>query len=328
VLALLMISPTWGLRKEYLWEFAGKLDGLLYVVRLYFSLPAVIAAGLVATLAAGAIYFRLLKVHAFGWMLLGVGAIVYLAMPRIIFDTYMADQRLPISLAFMIIACGHLDIRHPFVRRSFAAALFAVVALRIFEVQAVWNDASHTTDAFRPSMRHIDRGSRILVAYDDPQADEDRWNQGLVHAACLAMIERSSLVTTAFTVIGKQILRPREDFRDIVDNEDGTPPSVRQLLDVASNPRRDVDAYWSDWTVDFDYVYFLFTKPDHRNPDPARLATQVVSDRFALYRILPPARPNGRASEPADVLATAAGAQMVRAAPRLAIQRIRRHLVN
>ena len=34
------------------------------------------------------------------------------AMPRIIFETYMADQRLPISLAFMMIACAHLNLRH------------------------------------------------------------------------------------------------------------------------------------------------------------------------------------------------------------------------
>jgi hypothetical protein len=328
VFALLMVSPTWGLRKDWLWEFDGKLDGLLYVIRLYFSLPAIVAAVILAILATVALYFRVLKVHAFGWMLIGVGAVVYVAMPRIIFDTYMADQRLPISLAFMIVACGHLDIRHAFVRRAFAAVLVAVVALRICEVQAVWNDAAHTTDSFRASMRHIDRGSRILVAYDDPAADDDRWNQALIHAACLAMIERSSLVTTAFTVVGKQILRTRADFRDIVDNEDGTPPSVSQLLEVANHPRRDLDAYWSDWTVDFDYVYFLFTGPDHRNPDPARLATQVIGDRFALYRILPPARRNLRPSTPADAPATHAGPQMVRLAPRPAIQRIHWHRVN
>jgi hypothetical protein len=44
----------------------------------------------------------------------------------------------------------------------------------------------------------------------------------LVHAACIAMIERSALVTTAFTVQGKQILRVRDEYRDIVDTKDGT----------------------------------------------------------------------------------------------------------
>ena len=40
-------------------------------------------------------------------------------------------------------------------------------------------------------------------------AGDDVADLGLVHAACLAMIERSALVTTAFTVVGKQILHVR-----------------------------------------------------------------------------------------------------------------------
>ena len=42
--------------------------------------------------------------------------------------------------------------------------------------------------------------------------DCDVKDLGLVHAACLAIIERSALVTTAFTVVGKQILRVKEPF--------------------------------------------------------------------------------------------------------------------
>ena len=57
---------------------------------------------------------RALKFHPFGWVLLAVGAIIYLAMPRVLFDTFMADQRLPISLAFMVIACAHLNLRHDY----------------------------------------------------------------------------------------------------------------------------------------------------------------------------------------------------------------------
>jgi hypothetical protein len=256
---------------------------------LYFPLPAVLATGLVAIAAAGAIHCRALRVHAFGWMLLVVGAIVYLAMPRMLFDTYMADQRLPISIAFMLFACGQLNIHHAFVRPAFAAILFTLVALRFFEVQTVWSDASRTSDAFRQSMNHIERGSKILVAYAEADAGDGPRDHGLVHAACQAIIERSSLVTTAFTVVGKQILRARAEYRDRVDTEDGTPPSVSQLLELAADPEIESDAYWSDWTVDYDYLYVLFTRPGQENPDPSRLAAQFVGERFALYRILPPA---------------------------------------
>jgi hypothetical protein len=262
-------------------------------------------------------YSRVLSFHVFGWMLLAIGMVVYLALPRIAFDTYMADQRLPISLAFMLIACGHLDIGGTFVRRTFATIFVAVLALRIFEVQAEWNEAARTSNSFYAAMQQIERGSKILVAYADPEADDESHNQILVHAACLAIIERSSLVTTAFTVVGKHILRARSDYRDLVDTEDGTPPSVNQLLEVAANPEMEANAYWGDWTADYDYVYFLFTGPDHQNPHPLHLATRYVGERFVLYRVLPPDR-SEETPETQESPATEPGPQVVNAVPPIA----------
>jgi hypothetical protein len=312
VLLLLAMSPTWGLRSGFSWELAGKLDGILYVFQLYFPVAALVVAGLVLIVAGLAMYCRVLRFHALGWMLLVVAAVIYVVMPRIIFDTYMADQRLPISIAFMVLACGRLDIEHAYVRPAFATILVALLALRLFEVQTVWNDASRTSDAFRQSMNHIERGSKILVAYADPDAGDGPRDQELMHAACLAIIERSSMVTTAFTVVGKQIMRARAEYRERVDTEDGTPPSVRQLLDLASDPESESDAYWSDWTADYDYVYVLFTRPDQENPYPTRLAAKFVGERFALYRILP-AEPEPPAIQ--DGPATGAEPQVVRAGP-------------
>ena len=314
VLLLLAMSPTWGLRSGYSWELDGKLDGILFVIQLYFPFPAVLIAGLVAIAAGWAIYRRALRIHAFGWMLLAVAAIVYLAMPRMLFDTYMADQRLPISIAFMVLACGQLNIQNAFVRPAFAAVLVALLALRLFEVQTVWNEAARTSDAFRQSMSHIERGSKILVAYADADAGEGPRDHVLVHGACLAIIERSSMVTTAFTVVGKQIMRARADYRDRVDTEDGTPPSVAQLLELAADPERESDAYWSDWTADYDYVYVLFTRPNQENPAPARLAPKFVGERFALYRILPP-EPEVPAIQ--DPPAVGAESQIVRVGPEI-----------
>ncbi len=253
VLPLLMMSPTWGLRAGF---------GLRH---------------------------RALQFHSTGWALLIIGAITYLAMPRIIFETYMADQRLPISLAFMVIACAHLNLGNDYVRRGFATVLVLLLAIRVFEVQSVWADASKTIVAFRDSVRLIDRGSKILVAYADPDAGDDPRDLVLVHAACTAIIERSALVTTAFTVKGKQILEVREPYRDRVDRLDGTPPSMAQLLQVAEEgPQPDsAGNYWNKWTTDYDYVYVLFTDSGYENPDPTRLTAVYTGDRFALFRLNP-----------------------------------------
>ena len=287
VLPLLMMSPTWGLRGTFQWELNGKLDGLIYVIEVYSHFAAFLLTGIVAFAAGWGMRHRALKFHSLGWVLLVVGSIVYLAMPRVMFETFMADQRLPISLAFMVIACAHLNLRHDYVRRGFATVLVVLLAVRVFEVQTVWSDLSSSSASFRDSVRYIDRGAKVLVAYADPDNGEDVRDLGLVHAACIAIIERSALVTTAFTVVGKQILHVRDDYRARVDTTDGTPPSVQQLLNIAEEPAMPIASYWGKWSSDYDYVYVLFTDADYQNPDPARLTAIYAGERFVLYRIHP-----------------------------------------
>ncbi len=289
VLPLLMMSPTWGLRGEIGWELNGKIDGLVFVLSVYSNTVALLLAAVVALAAGYALYCRALRFHAFGVVLLAVGAVVYLAMPRVIFDTYMADQRLPISLAFMVIACARLDfdrpgLRHAFARYGAVALLFLLLAVRISEIQTAWAALSPGIASFRESVELIDRGAKVMVAYADPDGGDDVRDLGLVHAACLAVIERSALVTTVFTVVGKQILHVRDDFRDRVDTQDGSPPTVENLLRVADRDPSG-DDYWRRWTTDYDYLYVLFTDARYKNPDPARLIPVFAGEKFILYRI-------------------------------------------
>src|SRR6266571_9343719 len=286
VVPLLLMSPTWTLRWDFTWELSGKVNGLLFVIEVYSRSATFFLATIVAIAAVFAARHRALQFHPFGWMLLAVGGITYLALPRVLFDTYMADQRLPIALAFMIIACAHLDLRDEFVRRGFATVLVLLLAVRAFEVQGVWREISRGTASFRESVRQIERGSKVLVAYADPDNGDNVRELWLTHAACLAIIERSALVTTAFTVLGKQVMHVRRNYRDRVDTEDGTPPSVKQLLQPSIPTDDDEDPpYWSRWTTDYDYLYILFTDRDYANPDPTRLTPLFAGNRFVLYHI-------------------------------------------
>jgi hypothetical protein len=135
-------------------------------------------------------------------------------------------------------------------------------------------------------VRRIQPGSKVFVAYADRStAGDDVRDLGLVHAACIAMIERGALVTTAFTVEGKQVLHVRPEFRDYVDTHDGTPPLVSQLLLAADeHASPNTPAYWANWTK-FDYLYVLFTEDEAPNPDPDMLKLVADGDRFQLYRI-------------------------------------------
>jgi hypothetical protein len=284
VLPLLWLSPTLSLW-EYEWEPRGKIDGLIYVIEVYSD---IVAFALIAAVAGAFIWaarHRLFHFHPVGWPLLVIGSLVYLALPRTLFAVYMADQRLPIALAFMLIACLHIELRHRLVRRGFLALALAVVVLRVIEVDFAWAQLSPVTLEFRNSVKRISPGSTVLVAYADPSGGDDVADLGLVHAACLAMIERSALVSIAFTVPGKQIMHVRPAYSGQVDTEDGSPPSVEQLVVSATRQNSDTKPYWNDWQNRFDYVYLLFTDDDASNPAPDLLTPVYDGGRFQLYRV-------------------------------------------
>ena len=213
------------------------------------------------------------------------------------FDTYMTDQRVPLGVVFMLFACGDLELRRRLVRRAFMVVLIVLITARLIEIDLNWSQLSDSTSEFRSSVRRIAPGSKVFVAYADRALGEDVRDLGLVHAACIAMIDRSAMVTTAFTVAGKQVLHVRPEYLDFADSRDGTPPSTAQLVVAADHPLRRTRQFWLNWTK-FDYLYVLFTEDEAPNPDPARLKLIADGDRFQLYRILKPATRRAVTQEP------------------------------
>jgi hypothetical protein len=285
-LLLLITGPTWdSAGVPAYWDMAGKVDGVMLTMSIYYPSVAYALMVVLALAAAFARYRGVLHFHPFGWALLGVGTAVYLALPRVLFGAHMADQRLPIVLAFMLIACFRIDPLDRRLRSGFSALLAVLLALRLSEVQIVWNDLARGPLEALTSMTSIARGARVLVVHGDRSSTGLISDLGLVHIASLAIIERSALVSTAFTVEGKHILQVREEFRPFVDAKDGTPPSIRYFLDAAggSGPY-----YFSDWPHHFDNVFVLFTQPGAPNPDATRLVLVDEGRHFQLYRVLRP----------------------------------------
>jgi hypothetical protein len=282
---LLNASPTMNLVSGIYWDQRGKIDGLMYIIADYSDIAAF---GLVLVMVAAlvwAVRHRVLHFHPLVLVLLAVGGVVYLALPRVMFDTYMTDQRVPIGVAFMLFACGELELRRRLVRRGFMVVLIVLIAGRLLEIDYNWTQLSDSTSEFRSSVRRIVPGSKVFVAYADRSLGEDVRDLGLVHAACIATIERSALVTTVFTVPGKQILHVKPKYEDFADTHDGTPPSIAQLIVAAEHPLPWMPAFWLNWTK-FDYLYVLFTEDEAPNPYPAHLKLVADGDRFQLYKIL------------------------------------------
>ena len=284
---LLMMSPTKALW-NFDWQLDGKITGIAYVVEVYSHEVAFLLTVVIACAAGWALHRRALSFHPFGLVLLGIGAATYMALPRIMFDTYMVDQRLPISLAFILVACIDVELRNRVVRWVFVSGLLLFLAVRVGEVENAWMKLSQSTESFRKSVSLLQRGAKVLVAYEDPDGGDSVEDYGLVHADCIAIIERSALVTTAFTVVGKQVMHARPPYRDRVDTQDGTPPVVGKLVKVVDHDDDNPDDYWRHWTTDYDYLYVLFTDADFENPDPTRLTEIFAGARFALYRIEKP----------------------------------------
>jgi hypothetical protein len=289
VLALLLMSPTWQLSSQNFWEPLGKIDGLKYIVEAYSDAVAFLLIAAIGFATVWAVRQRALRFHPIGIAILLVGGFVYLLLPRMMFATYMADQRLPIALAFLVIACLNIDMRHRLMRRGFLALVLILLVVRVIEVDSNWANLSGASQEFRDSVKRIKRGSTVLVVYADASAGDDVKDLGLVHAPCLAMIERAALVTTAFTVEGKQVMHVRSAYRDQVDTEDGVPPTLAQIVVSADKRIDDHSVYWHDWENRFDYVYVLFTEDEAANPSPDRLKLVHDGARFQLYKVLKPA---------------------------------------
>jgi hypothetical protein len=172
------------------------------------------------------------------------------------------------------------------VRRGFLALLLILLLVRVTEVNVYWASLSSNTLEFRDSLKRIKRGSTVLVVYANAASGDDVRDLGLVHAPCLAMIERAALVTTAFTVEGKQVMQVRDRYRNRVDTRDGDPPTLAQVLLAAEKNLDDKKTYWHGWERNFDYVYVLFTEDEAANPSPERLKLVDDGARFQLYKVV------------------------------------------
>ncbi|MGO9007881.1 MAG: hypothetical protein ACLQIQ_16095 [Beijerinckiaceae bacterium] len=293
IVPLLLLSSTWANAGEFEWESGGKIEGLFYIIQVYSDVIALTLAAILTVGVIWAVRRRLLHVHPLLFTLIGVGGLVYIALPRILFSTYLADQRLPVALAFMLVACLQIELRQRLVRHGFLMLLMIFLVIRVIEVDVVWAQLSPQTLAMRASVKKIAPGSTVLVAYADPNGGDDVHDLGIVHAACLAIIERAALVTTAFTVQGKQIMHVTPSYRGQVDTDDDTPPSAAQLVLAALHKDRGGGHYWSNWPQRFDYVYILFTEDDPVNPAPDFLTPVYDGDRFQLYKVRKPQQASG-----------------------------------
>jgi hypothetical protein len=287
-LGLLLVSPTSKLAGWYSFGQADKLDGIGWMVKTYFD-HAEYALGL-GLIAAALIAARLgaLRMHPVGWWVLGVGLVLYMAMPRVLFGSWGADFRLTIGLLFILLGCFSFEPRRLASVIACLVAIGALVAGRLMAVEGVWQAQDRDLAAFSQSVDLLAPGSRILVVAADHETGTEALNMGLNHAACLAMIQRSSFVSDAFSRAGMQTLEVRPAFENYTNERDDDPPTVAQLRAAYDNPASAADFFWDHWWEHYDHVYVLFGDGLPIPPVP-NLTPVVTGSRFVLFSVAPPA---------------------------------------
>jgi len=291
VLALLVASPTWELSGDNEWSWSAKLDGLYYVISAYSDFTDLaLGAAMIAVLAWAAVLGQL-RVHPSTWLLLGLGSLVYLAMPNVTHTAYLVDQRLPIAIILIALAFTRLQVPSRRADYGIVLALCFLLAVRMAEVGVNWSALSRQEAQVRASTKLIaQRGARVLVAQSDDTSDVDALDYGLAHAGCLAIIERSALVADTFVFAGKQVMSVRPAFRRLAESTDTELPSVDDLKDDDAGESLAGDPpYWEQWQEKFDYLYVMYAADDFSNPAPDILTLVYSGDRFRLYKIRKPA---------------------------------------
>ena len=285
---LLLASPTLQLAGENYWEPRGKLDGLLYVIEVYSDVVAFLITGLIVIAVTWAVPRRLMRLHPIGWPLLAISILVYLAMPRTLFASYMADQRLPVAIAFMMVATADLRMPRRAVRRAFIALVLMLLVVRVIEVDVLVVRPVRHTKQFRTSVKRIAPGSKVLVAYAD-NTSGDRRQRSRPRTRRLYRHDRAIGAGDHRLHRARQADHARASRLSRFGRYRGRHPA----LDLAAYRRgnasdRQEKDYWRGWTNKYDYLYVLFTADDAANPDPARLTLVQDSERFQLYRIKRP----------------------------------------
>jgi hypothetical protein len=293
IVPLMLLSPTSKLAGWYTFgEAADKLDGVGWTVRTYFdhweyALGLALIAGALVARRLGA-----LRMHPMGWFVLAFGAVLYIAMPRVLFGSWGADYRLTIGLLFILLGCFSFEPRRMASVTAFLVFLVVLVTVRLVAIEGVWRELDADLVEFRASVDLMPPGSRILVAAADKETGTEALNMSLSHAACMAMIHRSSFVSDAFSRAGMQILVVRPEFEDYTNERDDDPPTVAQLRSAYADPNSAKDFFWDHWWEHYDYVYVLYGDGLPQPPVP-HLDMLRQARRFALFAITPPPPPPG-----------------------------------
>ena len=276
-------SPTFrlniGLAGTYVpWH---KVQGVFGIFNNGHTAADMLSAIVVGTLLlAGAVLGKLtLHKHAATpcWLLL----ICFLITPEVLFGSGYASYRLPIAIAFFLVAASDWRVMPKIVSFSLVAVVAVLFVVRVSMTTQDWRASGHDMSQLRKAFEFLPEKSHILHFVVNEGSQDFLIKPPLQHLATLAVIQRSAFVPTLFADPGKQPVVIRDKYqglaqgvvRDIV-------PKKRFLkaLEDSDNPLHEKHLAGLDYTL-------LFAMKPLSFAIPSSFREVADGDKFTLYRI-------------------------------------------
>lgn len=217
----------------------------------------------------------------------------FLVAPKGLWTGGLFDQRFVILFCLLLIGSSDCKLQSQALRTAVFSGLALLFAVRVGLVFQTWTEHRQDLDEVRSAIAQVDEGSKILVIQPDKTAGvrlaPDR-HMVLHHAAqmaslpALAIIEKSSFVSTIYAIPGQQPLRLLDPFDDLGRLGASTIPTLADL-----HRARQTGADWpiKAWWRDFDYVMLIFGygQGAERLKGDLPLDTLMDGDILDLYEI-------------------------------------------
>lgn len=200
---------------------------------------------------------------------------------------------LRIAIGALLIMPAFLTFRPTNHILSFVPALvLSLIALiNAGQIASLWLSYQPEYAALRASFKYIQRGSFVLVGYDDSENGRfDKAQMPTMTATALAAYYSDAFVPTLFTIPGQQPLRVCPELKRLAlaSTGDYWPVASSMLAAVANKTSTsDVPLHVRDWIHDYGYLYLVGSAGP--NPMPNRLKPLIAGKSFALYQVIKPA---------------------------------------
>jgi hypothetical protein len=294
----LMAAPTIALLCVMIYSgggIGGKTTDWWFFLKLIwpFRFFSGYSLSLAASSAAALLFLLFFLIHSRSLAVrnpgkwIGIGfLILYLALPRRLFDSAYVDVRMITAAGLILPAFVTYTSSKRRERTGSAALVVAIVLANTFNVASVWLSYQPEYAAMKKSFALIQPASKVLVGRSADASSFDLTEQPVYYAPTLATYYAKAFVPSLYTIAGMQPIAKAAQFQrlEIADSLDYLPPPLSVLKAIAAGePAPDAPSYVHHWTTDYDYVYLV--GPRIPNPMPEILTEISAGERFALYRL-------------------------------------------